>query len=154
MADPTQALFFYASKTGDLVGAGASANTVSLQLAYNNSTEPEILTDATRGSVAIRRGSASDTDKLVSFQNGAGAETGSVNGEGHAIFTQLIKSGGTASQFLKANGSVDSNIYSRLVSAPASATSSGTAGQFAYDSTYVYVCVATNTWKRAKLANW
>lgn len=38
--------------------------------------------------------------------------------------------------------------------APTSATSTGTAGEIRYDSGYVYVCVATNTWKRAQLATW
>lgn len=34
---------------------------------------------------------------------------------------------------------------------PVSASSVGTAGQIAYDSTHIYVCVATNTWMRANL---
>jgi hypothetical protein len=40
------------------------------------------------------------------------------------------------------------------VSPPATATSTGIAGQIAYDSSYVYVCVATNTWKRSALSSW
>ncbi len=39
-------------------------------------------------------------------------------------------------------------------SAPASATSSGTAGDIRYDANYLYVCVATNTWKRSALTTW
>lgn len=31
---------------------------------------------------------------------------------------------------------------------PASSNAAGTIGQIAYDSTYVYVCVDTNTWRR------
>jgi hypothetical protein len=38
--------------------------------------------------------------------------------------------------------------------APASAGSTGQAGQIAFDSGYVYVCIATDTWKRAALATW
>lgn len=34
---------------------------------------------------------------------------------------------------------------------PASSTANGTPGQMAYDSSYVYVCVANNTWGRASL---
>jgi Major tropism determinant N-terminal domain len=45
-------------------------------------------------------------------------------------------------------------ISSGLISAPATATSVGIQGQIAYDSTYVYVCIATNTWKRAALSTW
>ena len=39
-----------------------------------------------------------------------------------------------------------------LVSAPGTATSTGVAGSIAYDSTHIYVCVATNTWVRAAIA--
>ena len=41
-----------------------------------------------------------------------------------------------------------------LVSAPASAGATGTAGQIAYDATHIYVCVTTNTWVRADLTTW
>lgn len=38
------------------------------------------------------------------------------------------------------------------VDAPATATSTGTPGQVAYDATHFYVCVATNTWVRTTLS--
>ena len=38
--------------------------------------------------------------------------------------------------------------------APATASSSGTTGDIAYDSDYLYVCVATDTWKRVALSTW
>jgi hypothetical protein len=34
---------------------------------------------------------------------------------------------------------------------PTASTSSGTAGDIAWDTTYLYVCVASNTWKRVEL---
>ena len=37
---------------------------------------------------------------------------------------------------------------------PGSASDSGAAGQIAWDADYVYVCVATDTWKRAALSSW
>ena len=40
------------------------------------------------------------------------------------------------------------------IAAPAHANSTGTPGQIAYDSNYVYICIATNTWKRSLLSNW
>lgn len=39
-------------------------------------------------------------------------------------------------------------------SVPATATSNGIAGTIRYDSSYIYVCVATNTWKRAAISTW
>lgn len=41
-----------------------------------------------------------------------------------------------------------------IVSVPATASSTGTAGQIAYDSSYLYICVAANTWKRVAIASW
>jgi len=38
--------------------------------------------------------------------------------------------------------------------APATASSTGSEGDIRYDSGYVYICIATNTWKRAALTTW
>jgi hypothetical protein len=35
---------------------------------------------------------------------------------------------------------------------PASSSASGAAGEIAWDSNYIYVCVATNSWKRVALS--
>ena len=37
---------------------------------------------------------------------------------------------------------------------PTYSTSTGSIGQVSWTSSYVYVCVATNTWKRASLNSW
>ena len=37
---------------------------------------------------------------------------------------------------------------------PASASATGTAGEIAWDANYIYVCTATDTWKRAALSTW
>ena len=37
---------------------------------------------------------------------------------------------------------------------PASATAAGTAGQIRWDTDYIYVCTATNTWKRVAISIW
>lgn len=42
--------------------------------------------------------------------------------------------------------------FPNWVTVPATATSTGVAGQVAYDATHIYVCVATNVWVRATLA--
>jgi hypothetical protein len=41
-----------------------------------------------------------------------------------------------------------------FVGVPASATASGQLGEFAQDAAYIYVCTATDTWKRAGIATW
>jgi hypothetical protein len=37
---------------------------------------------------------------------------------------------------------------------PSSASDTGTKGQIAYDDNYIYVCTATNTWKRVAISTW
>ena len=37
---------------------------------------------------------------------------------------------------------------------PSSASDTGNTGEICWDSDYVYVCTATNTWKRAAIASW
>ena len=43
---------------------------------------------------------------------------------------------------------------SAAATVPTSASDTGTAGDIAYDSSYVYICVAKDTWKRAALSTW
>ena len=45
-------------------------------------------------------------------------------------------------------------IRIRTAQTPASASATGDQGQICWDANYVYVCVATNTWKRAALSTW
>jgi hypothetical protein len=37
---------------------------------------------------------------------------------------------------------------------PASATATGITGTINWDSSYIYICIATNTWKRTSIASW
>ena len=57
---------------------------------------------------------------------------------------------------LDVNGSVRLNslYYSALSTAPASATATGTTGEIRIDANYIYICTATNTWKRVAIATW
>lgn len=41
-----------------------------------------------------------------------------------------------------------------LNTAPTSATDTGILGEIRYDANYIYLCVATNTWKRSALTTW
>ena len=206
-----------------------------LQTAYNNSTTPEILTDATKGALTIKRGSALDTDNVFEGKNGAGTTTSNITGEGGATFNDDVFVIGTGrynnpSNSLKLavgfNDANDSNIslykglarigsvrcrtgafslvadagnvleldgdtinaLSRILqgsvtddtstgiqadsirsdgdikadtftldglnTAPSSASDTGTTGEVRWDANYMYVCTATDTWKRSSLATW
>lgn len=45
-------------------------------------------------------------------------------------------------------------IRLRTAKTPASAAAAGNAGDIAWDTGFIYVCTATNTWKRAAIATW
>lgn len=62
--------------------AGVAGGTTNLQQAYDNSSQPQVTTDATRGSMEFKRGSAADTDDVVRVLNGSGTETASITGAG------------------------------------------------------------------------
>jgi len=55
----------------------------TLQTAYNNSTEPEIITSSILDGITFRRGSTADTDTVFGIQNGAGINTMTVDGNGN-----------------------------------------------------------------------
>jgi len=82
LSDTDQAVFTPASIFGEMASGGGGTATTSLQGAYNNSAEPEILTDTTRGALSIKRGTSADTDKVFEVINGAGATTASITGAG------------------------------------------------------------------------
>ena len=46
------------------------------------------------------------------------------------------------------------NLIVSVSNTPANSNASGQAGQMAWDTNYIYVCVAANTWKRANLSTW
>ena len=64
-------------------GAAGGVSTTNLQGAYDNSnSNPEILTNATLGPVNLRRGSAVDTDNVLTVQNGTGTDTIKLRADG------------------------------------------------------------------------
>lgn len=52
---------------------------------------------------------------------------------------------------IAANTAAINSKFPNWVTAPVTTNDPGTAGQVAYDGTYFYVCVATNTWGRVLL---
>ena len=48
----------------------------------------------------------------------------------------------------------DSTIRLRTAKTPASASDTGNAGDLCWDSSYFYICVATNTWRRVAHSTW
>ena len=68
-------------------------------------------------------------------------------------FTALTisRSGGNATFY---NFVAAPQLRITLSNAPASATATGSAGTIRWDTNYIYVCTATDTWKRVAIATW
>ena len=45
-------------------------------------------------------------------------------------------------------------VIHTLSATPASASATGTVGTMSWDANYIYICTATNTWKRVAIATW
>jgi hypothetical protein len=45
-------------------------------------------------------------------------------------------------------------LMSGMLTPPSTSTSSGAAGTIIFDSSHIYVCTATNTWKRVAISTW
>ena len=76
------------------------------------------------------------------------SEWGRWDSNGRLLVGTSSQSGGS---LLQVN---DDRIRIASSKTPASASVTGTAGEICWDSSYIYVCTATNTWKRAALSTW
>ena len=86
--DLDNALVIPQGKFAGTGGGGTSPDT--LQSVYDNSIpNPEILTDATNGSVDFRVGSGSDSDNLIRFQQNDGTVNAFITGEGNSSFNNI-----------------------------------------------------------------
>lgn len=93
------------------------------------------------------------TASAVNYLNFTGAATGNAV----TISTNGTDANRSISLTAAGNGLVQiTNDSLRIVTSktPASAAATGTQGQISWDADYIYVCTATDTWKRAALATW
>lgn len=93
-------------------------------------------------------GSGSSGSPAVSFNSNAPSSSLVVDSGGRILIGASTNSG---SSTVQVNGD---KVSLRLPKTPASASDTGTTGEICWDFNYVYVCVATNTWKRSALSSW
>jgi len=111
LSSASSAFFLESPKFGGTSGVGGLSVT-NLQGAYDNSVSPEIVTDATRGAVDFKRGSAADSDNVVTVQNGAGTVNFTVTGNGAVTGVTFngaaLTSGGGGTLYLSNDGTYSS----------------------------------------------
>lgn len=78
---------------------------------------------------------------------------GKATKEARKKFEKLYEELKAAEEAIKQTAAEAMNVL--WAGTPASKTASGTAGQIAKDDNFIYVCTATDTWKRSPIAtNW
>lgn len=107
--DSTFAEFFEADKFGSTKFSAGGSATTTLQQAYNNSIQPQIVTTAESGAIQFKRGSAADTDSVQEILNGTGQVVQKSYGNGSLLLGDIT--GGNTYEFenpgtLKFNGTM------------------------------------------------
>jgi len=126
-------------------GAGTGGAVQDLQDVYDFSTNPEILTDSTRGALSLKRGSAADTDDILEVLNAADSQVFSVTGEGDVYASSNVGIGtDTPSAKLHAIATTEqfrfgydvSNYWNATTNSTGVTTldGAGTAARFHFDS--------------------
>jgi hypothetical protein len=121
-------------------------STPALRFQYgNNSGYAQVETTSVNDLILT----AAPTNNTGSMQfNVFGNERARIDSSGRLLVGTSSQSGGS---LLQVN---DNRIRIATAKTPASATDTGVAGEICWDANYVYVCTATNTWKRTAISTW
>lgn len=101
---------------------------------------------------------AAQTASFKSTQNsGAGAWGFFHSGTANNAFNGATILGATSAPVLSGSGKLDmvADLFRlRTAKTPSSAGDTGNQGEYCWDSSYLYICTATNTWSRIAHATW
>jgi len=128
-----------------LLGLGTSSPSQKLQIATGNvqidSNYGFIWDNSTTGIYG------NSSPSVLQFYTG-NAERARIDSSGRLLVGTSSNSGGALFQV---NGD---RVRIATAKTPASASDTGVAGEICWDANYVYVCTATNTWKRTAISTW
>lgn len=131
------------TSTGNVIAANMFVNTA---ITFNTGSNAVFAT----GSYALLK-SVDNATKFAAL-TGPGNIPGA---DGTYVAWSLPNTAGNIGEFLTTDGAGNMQFATAVSSsAPGTAGSSGQTGTIAFDSGYIYVCVATNTWKRVAIATW
>lgn len=101
---------------------------------------------------------------ITDTTNSSSVDTGALVVDGGAgvakdlyVGGNLIVEGNTSTverEIVSVSETITGNLILGNTYAPVANTSTGTTGQITWDGDYIYICVATDTWKRANLSTW
>lgn len=148
--------------TGAFTTLSATGITSLGQTVTVSGTTPEVRASASTTTVpfGFTFYNGSDYDASVKHQVNTGTLTIDVGrnsswGAELDIYVDTVRSArfGKTQTTLDQNVAVSGNL-TLATQTPASAGAAGTAGTITWDSSYIYICTATNTWKRVAISTW
>jgi len=140
-----------------------SAGTLTLTVSFNSIQE---LTGTSTHTVVLPTTSVVAGQRFFIINNSTGVVTVNASGGGTVValaggteetFTALVATPTTAAHWRRGYAGLTSPKLTTPIlstSTPASATATGTTGTIVWDANYIYICTATDTWKRAAIATW
>ena len=145
--DPTERMRIDSSgRLSVFIASATSTNTPILSL--TDSVLCDFIVNLERGtSLANSLTRLTCANSLLAINLG-GSERARIDGSGRLLVGTSSDSGGALFQVN------DDRIRISTAKTPASASAAGTAGEICWDTNYIYVCTATNTWKRTAITTW
>jgi hypothetical protein len=102
------------------------------------------------GTINLGNAAGSGANQIVNIATGTQANK-TLNFGTNSNGTTSIAIGSTLGT---STTTLNGNIIMSKTATPASATATGTTGTIVWDANYIYVCIATNTWKRMLITTW
>lgn len=100
-------------------------------------------------------GTVPTAKSIVSYTNGAFSVYGMAGETIPALYVDRFSRVGVGTSSPSAMLDINSDsLILRTAKTPSSAGDTGITGSVCWDSSYIYVCTATNTWKRAAISSW
>jgi hypothetical protein len=99
------------------------------------------------GQLNLQTPSGIGVNSFITLATGA-TERARIDSSGRLLVGTASDSGGALFQV---NGD---RIRVGTAKTPATSGATGTTGEIAWDADYIYICTATNTWKRAAISTW
>jgi len=143
--------------TGEIIGGALTATSMTVGgLTYPtvNGTNGHVLTSNGSGTVSWQAPSGGGGGASVTIADTPpAASAGDLWWESDSGRLKIYYQDVDTSQWVDCNPPLTQDRIASS-SAPSSATDTGTPGDIRYDSTYLYICISLNTWKRAQLSAW
>lgn len=140
----------------DVAPSTAVDLTTSVSYFNTSGTESCTLAAGSEGQVKTLIMKSASGSMTVSVANAGWVTSGSSNivltSTGDSCILQYIQ----GKWFVVGNNgcTLNENIPAQVVSTPLTAGSAGVPGQIAFDASYIYICVASNTWRKAATSTW